>query len=540
MLYCHLVWFFILFLVIVSFLVCYFLVLSVLYLVVTVYPCTQSFSMTPILFIFVIHHSRRLFFCFLFPSTLSFRPGVFGYFTMPFPLPLSTDELSSLAGQFGTPLQIYDETSIRKNCQELIHTFSSYFPVFKQFFAVKALPNPAILRVLISEGCGLDCSSKAELFIAKQVGCTGEDVMFTSNYTSKEDLKYALDLGVILNLDDISLVHDVVNISGKCPDLICFRLNPGLGHTDSMTKSNVLGGPSAKFGVPPDQILEAYALAKQHGAKRFGIHMMTGSCVMDEQYWETSTKILFETVNKLQEELEIAIEFVNVGGGLGIPYRPHENRVNIDAVASNIRNVFTRSSDGRNHSIPKLFMENGRYMTGPYGWLMTRIHVIKHAFGEKYLGVDASMANLMRPGMYNAYHHIDIINDSEPAETEYVNVVGTLCENNDWFAKVRMVEPCIVPPTATSFSYIFFSLQQRLLKKAKIGDLILIHDTGAHAHSMGFQYNGKTRAAEVLIRCRSDGEKEAFLIRKAEAIEELYHNCITPPHLVVLMDSTRS
>lgn len=250
----------------------------------------------------------------------------------------------------------------------------------------------------------------------------------------------------------------------------------GLGRTDSETKSNVLGGPDAKFGVPPFQIVDAYRKAKAAGATRFGIHMMTGSCVMNQEYWKETVTVLFDTIVTLKKELGIEFEFMNIGGGLGIPYRPEQTTVDVEAISQMLRDVFDEAM--RTHglaSIPRLCMENGRYMTGPFGWLVTRCEAIKNTYGL-YYGVDACMAHLMRPGMYGSYHHITIPKREGDAERVPSHVVGTLCENNDWFAK------------------------DRLLPKAQVGDLFVIHDTGAHAHSMGFQYNGKLRAPEVLIR----------------------------------------
>ncbi|CCI48276.1 unnamed protein product [Albugo candida] len=429
---------------------------------------------------------------------------------MPIPLPGETEaQLTMLASTYGTPLQLYDEKSIRGNAKNLIETFRRQFTDFREYFAVKALPNPAIIKILHQEGCGMDCSSTAELHICKELGIDGKDIMFTSNFTSKarylpsEDLATAYDQNVIINLDDISLIDALVDVRGKCPDLISFRLNPGLGRTDSETVSNVLGGPDAKFGVAPFQILEAYRKAKQAGAKRFGIHMMTGSCVMDQDYWSQTVTILIDTVAKLRHELGIEFEFVNLGGGLGIPYHPDDKPVDIDSISKMLRQLFDDAKVKHNLSqLPQLCMENGRYMTGPFGWLITRCQAIKESYG-RYYGVDACMANLMRPGMYNSYHHITIPVRENIAERSPSHVVGTLCENNDWFAK------------------------NRSLPKAQVGDLFVIYDTGAHAHSMGFQYNGKLRAPEVLIL----RDNTPFVIRERETYEALYGNCVLPPGL---------
>lgn len=426
---------------------------------------------------------------------------------MPETLPVSLDRLEELSSKYGTPLQLYDEDEIRRNAKDLLSNFTKEFPSFKQYFAVKALPNPAILKILIDEGFGLDCSSTSELFIAEKLGVKPENVMYTSNYTSEKDLGIAYDQGVVINLDDVSLVESLVKIRGKCSDLISFRLNPGLGRTDSETASNVLGGPNAKFGVAPFQIVEAYRKAKENGAKRFGIHMMTGSCVLNEEYWLETVTVLLETIEKLHKELGITFEFMNIGGGLGVAYKPEQKKVDLASLVPKLKAKFEeKMPEVFKDSWPKLYMENGRYITGPYGYLISKCEAIKHSYST-YYGLDACMANLMRPGMYESYHHISIpAADKRGSKIEKANVVGTLCENNDWFAK------------------------DRELPIAEKGDLFVIYDTGAHAHSMGFQYNGKLRAPEVLLKGGS-GRPEDVLIRKRETIPELYENTIMPDHL---------
>jgi len=447
---------------------------------------------------------------------------------MPLPIPVSSTRLESLASTFGTPFQLYDERLIRQNCKTLLTSFGSRFPGFKQYFAVKALPNPAILQILISEGCGLDCSSVAELTIAKALGVRGSDCMYTSNYTSPSDLAFAFDYGAIMNLDDVSLVDSLIKVRGKCPDLMSFRLNPGLGRTDSETKSNVLGGPDAKFGVPPEQIVEAYRRAQAGGATRFGMHMMTGSCVLDSAYWNDTIACLMSAVSKVRSELNIEFEFINIGGGLGIPYKPGQAPVDVDAISKQLQECVASEwakvvekdvkSGKRVASVngslppppPKLCMENGRYMTGPFGWLVSRCEAMKKSWGQTYFGLDSCMANLMRPGMYNAYHHISVPARGDAVSSDFVaNVVGTLCENNDWFAKER-----------------------QLPKDAAVGDLFVIHDTGAHSHSMGFQYNGKLRAPELLLRANGEGENRLVeLIREREAYSCLFDNTVMPVDL---------
>ena len=393
---------------------------------------------------------------------------------MPIKLNLTDKDIKSLVTSFGTPLQIYDGSLIIENQKKFINTMTENFPTFKQYFAVKALPNPHILNLLIKNGSYLDCSSSVELEIASRLGMRGSQIMFTSNYTSKEDLIFARKLNAIINLDDISLLDDLKSLNNM-PELLCFRLNPGIGKTDSETVSNILGGPDAKFGIPPFQILEAFKLAKELGVKKFGLHMMTGSNVLNLDYWDELIKILFDNINKIKQELDINLEFINIGGGIGIPYKPDQTKIDIKSFSDLLRKSISRELLKYKLDEPNLYMENGRFITGPYGWLIAKCNVIKNTYA-KYCGLDASMSNLMRPGMYGSYHHITIVGkDEETHPIQKVNVVGTLCENNDWFAK------------------------DRELPTPEVGDLFVIHDTGAHSHSMGFQYNGKLRCGEIVI-----------------------------------------
>ena len=410
---------------------------------------------------------------------------------MPVKLDIDKSELLNIIKEVGTPFHIYDEKLIVDNLNNFLNCMTDKFKDFRQYFAVKALPNPNILKILLNNGSYLDCSSLTELKIANLLNVSGEKIMFTSNYTSKEDLEYAINLDAIINLDDITLLDTIKSI-GKLPSILSFRLNPGIGKTDSETVSNILAGPDAKFGIPPFQIIKAFKKAKDLGVKKFGLHMMTGSNVLNLDYWDKLIKILFENINNIKTKLDINLEFINIGGGLGIPYKENENPINIDEFINIIKNIYDKQTYK-----PKLFMENGRYITGPYGWLISRCNVIKDSY-QKFCGLDACMANLMRPGMYNAYHYITISGKENYEQKEKINVVGTLCENNDWFAK------------------------ERLLPIAEEGDLFVIYDTGAHSHSMGFQYNGKLRCSELLIK--NDGEIE--LIRRAETFEDYIQTVI--------------
>ena len=416
---------------------------------------------------------------------------------MPNQLNISEETIRNLTNAFGTPLQIYDGSLIVENQKNFIDTMTSNFPKFRQYFAVKALPNPHILKLLIENGSFLDCSSIVELEIAKRLGLRGNQIMFTSNYTSKEDLIFATKLGAIINLDDISLIDDLASLAPyeKMPELLCFRLNPGIGKTDSETVSNILGGPDAKFGIPPFQIVEAFKKAKELGVKKFGIHMMTGSNVLNLDYWNELIEILFKNINDIKESLGINPIFINIGGGVGIPYKVDQSKIDIKHLSDLLRDSINKQIKLYDLPEPELYMENGRFITGPYGWLISKCNVIKNTYA-KYCGLDASMSNLMRPGMYGAYHHITILGKENTikTETEKVNVVGTLCENNDWFAKKR-----------------------NLTIDAQIGDTFVIGNCGAHCRAMGFNYNSKLRPEEYMIDLNGEIKK----IRRRETFDDL-------------------
>ncbi len=414
---------------------------------------------------------------------------------------LDNDFLEEIAKEYGTPYQLYDEKSIRLRIYNLVNNFKNYFPNFRQYFAVKATPNLNILKIMLDEGCGLDCSSYAELEYAKMLNVPGHMIMYTSNYTEKKDLEYALKLNANINLDDISIFDDLIELDEeKKLDRICFRLNPNLGTTDSETKSNILGGLDSKFGISKEDIIKGYLNAKKYGITKFGLHMMTGSCVIDEKYWETTLEVMFEVINNLNQE-NIKFEYINIGGGIGIPYRPHEKEVDLESLSKIIYTKYKNCIEKyKLDYYPNLYMENGRYITGPCGYLISRCHVIKKSNNKIFYGLDASMANLMRPGMYESYHHISIPKYNQLNSTNLIkaNVVGTLCENNDWFAK------------------------ERELPKADKYDLFVIHDTGAHGHSMGFNYNSKFRCSEILYT----QDKKIKLIRKRETTEDLISSIV--------------
>lgn len=389
--------------------------------------------------------------------------------------------LPALAAHFGTPFHIYDEAGIRATGDALTRAFAGA-PGFREYFAVKALPNPHILRIMHEIGFGFDCSSIPELILSRGVGASGESIMFTSNNTSPQEFAAALeDGGCILNLDDISLLNQLPTL----PDLICFRYNPGARRTGNA----IIGKPEeAKFGVAHSQILEAYRRAYSRGVRRFGLHTMLVSNERDYRYMVQTAHMLLELADWIGRELDIRFEFINIGGGLGIPYRPEDTPLDIEALGREVAALF-----GESPYAPCLYMESGRYITGPHGALVTQVINRKETY-RTYIGVDANMSALMRPGMYGAYHHIEVLNKPADGKLETVDVVGALCENNDKFAV------------------------ERPLPRTQPGDLLVIHDTGAHGHAMGFNYNGRLRPKELLL-C-ADGTVK--LIRRAETIEDYF------------------
>jgi diaminopimelate decarboxylase len=388
--------------------------------------------------------------------------------------------LEVIAKHFGTPFHIYDESGIRQTVRDLKAAFSEFD--FHEYFAVKANPNPRILQILQEEGCGFDCSSIPELLLARQVGASDENIMFTSNNTSQVEFEVALSNGgCILNLDDISLIDKVPQM----PVLICFRLNLG-----SDIGNAIIGKPEeAKFGVPKERYIAAYRQAKERGAKRFGIHTMVVSDERDVEKHLSSISLLIEMARRLYNELGITLEFINIGGGLGIPYHPDDMPLNLPALADGIKDLW--QADFLKNT--QLYTESGRYITGPHGVLVTRAINHKNSY-RHYIGVDANMSALMRPGMYGAYHHIEVLGKELNDKSQVVDVVGALCENNDKFAV------------------------QRPLPTIEDGDLLVIQDTGAHGHAMGFNYNGRLRPKELLL-CE-DGTID--LIRRAERLDDYF------------------
>ncbi|MFC1752100.1 diaminopimelate decarboxylase family protein [Thermoproteota archaeon] len=403
-------------------------------------------------------------------------------------LPFTKKQIESIIQDYPTPFYIYDEKGIRNTVKNLISAFS-WAPQFKEYFAVKALPNPYILNILKEEGCGADCSSLPELILAEKTGIINEAIMFTSNDTPADEFQKARELGAIINLDDITHIS-FLESHGNLPDLLSFRYNPG-----PLRGGNaIIGHPEeAKYGFTKAQLFEGYKQIRDKGVKRFGLHTMLASNELDPQYFIDTAAMLFELVLELKKELGIRIEFVNLGGGIGIPYKPSEQAVDLNKVSLGIQTEYDRLIKHSECAPLKIFWELGRMITGPHGYLVSRVRHEKHTYKD-YIGLDSCMANLMRPGLYNAYHHITVLGKETQPHTHKYDVTGSLCENNDKFAIDRM------------------------LPSIEIGDIIVIHDTGAHGHAMGFNYNAKLRSAELLLK----ENNEVQLIRRAETVDDYF------------------
>jgi diaminopimelate decarboxylase len=403
-------------------------------------------------------------------------------------IPFTKSDLEKIIKNYPTPFHIYDENAIRNNAQKMKKAFS-WIPGFKNYYAVKACPNPSILKILKEEGFGADCSSLPELILAEKAGITGEDIMFTSNDTPEEEFKEAKRLNAIINLDDI-LHIDTLEKSAGFPQLICFRFNPG----NTRTGNVIIGHPEeAKYGLTKDQILKAYPIMKKKGVKRFGLHTMVASNELDPDYIVETARMLFELSIELKDKEDIRIEFVNMGGGIGIPYKPEEKEMDLFYVSSEIKKIYEKMIIPAGLDPLNIVFECGRMITGPYGYLVSTIRQVADKY-KSYAGLDACMTNLMRPALYGAYHHITVPGKEDlPIDSTY-DVAGSLCENNDKFAI------------------------DRKLPGLETGDLIVIHDTGAHGHSMGFNYNGKLKSVELLLE--ADGSVK--MIRRAETIDDYF------------------
>ena len=395
---------------------------------------------------------------------------------------VTKEQLDEIVKTYPTPFHLYDEKGIRKNMQALKDAFS-WNPGFKEYFAVKATPNPFLINILREYGCGCDCSSMTELMLSDAVGARGEDIMFSSNDTPAEEFVYADRLGAIINLDDFTHIEYLEQAIGHIPETISCRYNPGGLFKIS---NDIMDNPGdAKYGMTTEQLFEAFRVLKSKGAKEFGIHAFLASNTVTNEYYPMLAKILFEVAVKLQKETGVHIKFINLSGG--IPYTPDQEPNDIRAIGDGVRRVYEEVLVPAGMGDTAIYTELGRFMMGPYGCLVTKAIHQKHTYKE-YIGVDACAVNLMRPAMYGAYHHITVAGKEDAVCDHTYDIVGSLCENNDKFAIDRM------------------------LPKIETGDLLIIHDTGAHGFSMGYNYNGKLKSAELLLK--EDGSVQ--MIRRAE------------------------
>lgn len=404
-------------------------------------------------------------------------------------VPFTLEQIKNIGKDNPTPFYIYDENQIRKNAKELYKHFDWVPGGFMNYYAVKALPNPQILKILKEEGMGADCSSITELMLAQQIGLLGEEIMFTSNDTPAVEFLRAKGMNAIINLDDISHI-DFLDNSAGLPELVCCRYNPG-----KAKKGNALIGhpEDAKYGFTRDQLFEGYKKLKKKGVKRFGLHTMVASNELNPDYFIETAVILFKVLSEIAKELDITFEFINLGGGIGIPYKPEDTAVDMAYVSKGVKEAYEKYITGTGHPPLRVVMECGRVITGPYGYLVTTVLHKKETY-KKYIGLDSCMANLMRPGLYGAYHHITVLGKDNKKTKIKVDVTGSLCENNDKFAI------------------------DRDLPVTNVGDILVIHDAGAHGHAMGFNYNGKLRSAEFLHK----GNGVFTMIRRAETAEDYF------------------
>lgn len=402
--------------------------------------------------------------------------------------PLTKEETLRLIERYPTPFHLYDEAKIRANFRRLRETFA-WAPSFREHFAVKALPNPRIVQLLHEDGAGTDCSSIPELIISAAAGVKGEEIMLTSNDTPYEEFQKAIELGAVINLDDLSHLDYMAKHAGL-PNLLCFRYNPG----NLVEGNDIIGKPvEAKYGLTREQMFEGYRRALEMGVKRFGVHTMVISAELRTEAFLLTARLMFELAAELKEKLGIHVEFVNLGGGFGIPYRPEQDGIDYDAVGAGIEKLYHEIMRPAGLGDVGIRTESARGITGDAGWLVSTVLHEKDTY-KKYIGLDSCMANLMRPAIYGAYHHITILGkENEPADHVY-DVTGSLCENNDKFAI------------------------DRALPKIDIGDILIIHDTGAHGSAMGFNYNAKLHCAELLRRM--DGSIE--LIRRPQTIDDYF------------------
>ena len=402
---------------------------------------------------------------------------------------VTKEQVEEIVKKYPTPFHIYDEKGIRENARKVKEAFA-WKPGFREYFAVKATPNPFLINILREYGCGTDCSSKTELMLSKAIGCKGEEIMFSSNDTPPEEFVYANKLGAIINLDDFTHI-DVIDKLIGIPETISCRFNPG--GLFSIANSIMDNPGDAKYGFTKEQLIEGFKILKAKGAKNFGIHSFLASNTVTNDYYPSLAKILFELAVEIKNKTGCHIKFINLSGGVGIPYKPDGTPNDILAIGEGVHKVYDEVLVPNGMGDVAIYTEMGRFMMGPYGGLVTRVGNMKHTYKE-YIGTDACAVNLMRPAMYGAYHHITVLGkENEPCDHKY-DVTGSLCENNDKFAIDRM------------------------LPKIEIGDYLFIHDTGAHGFSMGYNYNGKLRSAELLLK--ENGEVQ--MIRRAETPEDYF------------------
>lgn len=400
------------------------------------------------------------------------------------------EQIEEIVKKYPTPFHIYDERGIRENVKALKEAFS-WNKGFKEYFAVKATPNPYLIDILREYGCGCDCSSYTELMLSEAMGVKGEDIMFSSNETPAEEYKYANELGAIINLDDITHIEFLEKTIGKLPEMISCRYNPGGVFKIS---TDIMDNPGdAKYGMTTEQMFEAFRILKEKGVKKFGIHSFLASNTVTNEYYPTLAKQLFELAVELKKKVGAEIAFINLSGGVGIPYRPEQEKNDIYAIGEGVRKVFEEVLVPEGMGEVAIYTELGRFMMAPYGHLVTQAIHEKHTHKE-YIGCDACAVNLMRPAMYGAYHHITVLGKEDAPCDQVYDVVGSLCENNDKFAI------------------------DRSLPKIEVGDYLVIHDTGAHGYAMGYNYNGKLKSAELLLK--EDGSVK--LIRRAETPKDYF------------------
>ncbi len=402
---------------------------------------------------------------------------------------VTKEKIEEIVKQYPTPFHIYDEKGIRENAERVKKAFA-WNKGFKEYFAVKATPNPFLINILREYGCGVDCSSMTELMLSSAIGCKGEDIMFSSNDTPPEEFEYASKIGATINLDDFTHIEILDKLVG-IPETISCRFNPG-GYF--RIANSIMDNPGdAKYGFTKEQIIEGFKILKAKGAKRFGIHSFLASNTVTNDYYPELARILFELAVEIRDKTGCDIKFINLSGGVGIPYKPDQEPNDILKIGEGVHKVYDEVLTAHGMGDVAIYTEMGRFMMGPYGGLVTQATHEKHTYKE-YIGCDACACNLMRPAMYGAYHHITVLGkENEPCDHKY-DVTGSLCENNDKFAIDRM------------------------LPKIDMGDYLFIHDAGAHGFSMGYNYNGKLRSAEILLK--EDGSFK--LIRRAETPQDYF------------------